>query len=152
MPTTTTTIYKHVFCTIIYGFCVLVCATRSKYDHWPSGACSSRGSQLCHVSLNKTSHEHDWQYHLHLGLDHGINKLVLALGNLNNLLNQASANPAFEIRDATTRQLSNPFSKKNSVYSDIRFNRVLRLGLKLDVAKDPLRCVVDVALHLLGVG
>jgi hypothetical protein len=40
------------------------------------------------------------QHHLHPALDHLIDELVLALGDLDNLLNQASAELALKVGDA----------------------------------------------------
>jgi hypothetical protein len=42
------------------------------------------------------------EFHLHLGLNHDINKLVFTLSDLNDLFNQASAEPALKIRDTAT--------------------------------------------------
>lgn len=38
--------------------------------------------------------------YLHLGFNHDIYELVLALGYLDNLFNQTCANPALQVRDS----------------------------------------------------
>ena len=40
---------------------------------------------------------------LHFGLEHNINQLVLTFGNLNNLLDEASADLVLNLRDPTPR-------------------------------------------------
>ena len=39
-------------------------------------------------------------YYLHLGLDHGVYELMLALGDLDDFLDKTRANSALQIRDA----------------------------------------------------
>jgi len=71
---------------------VPVCVPRSKYVHWPSVGFSSRASQLYIVLAKQWKHEFSRTKHLHLALGENVNELVLALGNLNDLLKQTSLN------------------------------------------------------------
>ena len=75
---------------VLYGAWVCVCVGRAKYSHWPSGAFSVSSSQLRGALLV------EWPClgarHVHFRLGHLVNELVLTLGDLDDLFNQASAN------------------------------------------------------------
>ena len=90
----------------------------------------------------------DYSY-LHLGLNHGIHELVLALGDLDDFLNQACAKPVLQLRDATHVSY---WVRQEHVLLDVRFGSVLGLRFKLDVRQDALVAVVGGTLHLFGVG
>lgn len=144
------TIYIYVSCSLsLYGFCVVpVWVPRSAYDHWPSGMGSSSGSQLVSVSYLKRGKKRGMGLDLHFALDHLVDELVLALCNLDHLLDQTGANLALQIRDAVlVISIFSPLI--GCSYS--RLDCVLRLGRKDCWGEGALRLVVCVALHGLDV-
>ena len=82
--------------------------------------------------------------YLHPALDHLVNELVLALGNLDDLLDQTSTNLALQVRD-TVQKISIGWPPIGRVH--LRLDSVLWLRSEDSRRESALRLVVLVALH-----